>query len=157
MSCEDGKTCTTDMKSFKGYVARWMSTMTQIAPFTAAKVLPILKNSATQGLKTCTGGADGRQCGFSWVNGTFDGSMGAGQTMNVLGAVSSLLIGHSNVPVTNNTGGNSTGDYNAGLNGNSLLNNQTPITTADRAGAGILTALILGSALATFSWMAFGK
>lgn len=149
-------TCTTDMLSFKGYVARWMSTITQIAPYTADKLLPILQTSATAGVNQCTGGTDGRACGFGWATGAFDGSVGAGQTMNVLGAVSSLLIGQSKAPVTNTTGGTSGGNYNAGQDSDSFTTTLAPITTADRAGAGILTTIILISAASTFGWMSMG-
>jgi mannan endo-1,6-alpha-mannosidase len=149
-------TCTTDMLSFKGYVHRWMSTITQIAPYTADKILPVLKTSATAGIKQCTGGDNGRTCGFGWSSGTFDGSVGAGQTMNVLGAISSLLIGESKVPVTNTTGGTSGGNYNAGQDSDSFTNSLSPITQGDRAGAGILTVLILASAAGTFGWMSLG-
>ncbi|KAI1370199.1 glycoside hydrolase family 76 protein [Hypoxylon crocopeplum] len=157
IACEEHMTCTTDMLSFKGYVHRWMTTMTQIAPFTAEKVLPLLQTSAQAAVNQCTGPPDGTTCGFQWTSGTFDNSVGAGQTMNVLGAVSSLLVGRARAPVTNATGGTSAGDPNAGSSSDSFTNTPVPITTGDRVGAGILTALILGSALGTFVWMSTGK
>ncbi|KAK9412953.1 putative Family 76 glycosyl hydrolase [Seiridium unicorne] len=156
IACEEHMTCTTDMLSFKGYVHRWMSTITQVAPYTAEQLLPILKTSATAGVNQCTGGSDQRTCGFGWASGAFDGSVGAGQTMNVLGAVSSLLIGSSKVPVTNATGGTSGGNYNAGQDSDAFTTTLGPITTGDRAGAGILTVLILASAAGTFGWMSMG-
>ncbi|KAI1495420.1 glycoside hydrolase family 76 protein [Biscogniauxia marginata] len=156
IACEEHMTCTTDMLSFKGYLHRWMSTMTQIAPFTADKILPVLQKSAQAAVNQCTGGSDGRTCGFGWASGAFDNSVGAGQTMNVLGAVSSLLISQSKAPVTNATGGTSLGDPNAGAGSDSFTNTLAPITTGDRAGAGILTALILASAVGTFGWMSMG-
>ncbi|KAI2625655.1 glycoside hydrolase family 76 protein [Hypoxylon sp. NC1633] len=156
VACEDHMTCTTDMLSFKGYVHRWLTTMTQIAPFTAAKVLPVLQKSAQAAVNQCTGPPSGTTCGFQWSSGTFDNSVGAGQTMNVLGAVSSLLVGKVKAPVTNATGGTSAGDPNAGSGSDSFTNTPLPITTGDRAGAGILTALVLGTALCTFGWMSIG-
>jgi mannan endo-1,6-alpha-mannosidase len=156
IACEEHMTCTTDMLSFKGYVARWFSTITQIAPYTAGDLLPMLRKSAEAGLKQCTGQANGRTCGFKWSSGTYDGTMGAGQQMNVLGAISSLLIGQSKPPVTNTTGGTSQGDPNAGSKSDDFLNHQTPITTGDKAGAGILTLLVLASAAGTFGWMSLG-
>jgi mannan endo-1,6-alpha-mannosidase len=156
IACEEHMTCTTDMLSFKGYVARWMATMTQIAPFTAAKILPILTDSATAAISQCTGGSDQRTCGFGWASGAFDGSVGAGQTMNVLGAVSSLRIGSVKAPVTNSTGGTSLGNNNAGQGSDSFTNTPTPITTGDKAGAAILTILILASATGIFGWMSTG-
>ncbi|KAF6804889.1 glycosyl hydrolase family 76 [Colletotrichum musicola] len=157
VACEEHNTCTTDMLSFKGYVARWMSTMTQIAPYTADQVLPVLKTSAEAAIKQCTGQANQRMCGFKWSSGVYDGTIGAGQQMNVLGAVSSLLIGSAKPPVSNSTGGTSVGDPNAGSNSNNDLTvHASPITTADKAGAGILTFLVLASCAGTFGWMSFG-
>jgi mannan endo-1,6-alpha-mannosidase len=156
LACEGHMTCTTDMLSFKGYLHRWLSTVTQIAPFTADTILPALKTSATAAINQCTGGTNQRSCGFQWSSGTFDGSVGAGQTMNVLAAASSLLIGQSKAPVTNATGGTSTGNNNAGQDSSSFTNTPTPISTGDRAGAGILTILILGSASGIFGWMSTG-
>ncbi|KXH41601.1 glycosyl hydrolase family 76 [Colletotrichum salicis] len=156
IACEEHNTCTTDMLSFKGYVARWMSVTTQIAPYTADKILPVLKTSADAAIKQCTGQDNQRTCGFKWSSGVYDGTKGAGQQMNVLGAVSSLLIGNAKAPVTNTTGGISKGDPNAGSHSDNLLGTETPVTTADKAGAGILTFLVLGCAAGTFGWMSFG-
>ncbi|KAK1991785.1 family 76 glycosyl hydrolase [Colletotrichum falcatum] len=156
IACEEHNTCTTDMLSFKGYVARWMSIVTQVAPYTASVILPVLKTSAEAAVKQCTGQADQRTCGFKWSSGVYDGTKGAGQQMNVLAATSSLLISKAKVPLTNTTGGISKGDPDAGSHSDNLLGELTPITTADKAGAGILTFLVLASAAGTFGWMSFG-
>ncbi|KAG6057957.1 hypothetical protein E4U32_004842 [Claviceps aff. humidiphila group G2b] len=88
-------TCTPDMLSFKGYVRRWLSVITQVAPYTRETILPILRKSTEAAVKQCTGGQTGRQCGFYWNLGEFvdpavDRTTGAGEVMNVLAAVSSL-------------------------------------------------------------------
>ena len=141
------------MYSFKGYLHRWLSTATQIAPFISDTILPVLKTSATAAVAQCTGGTTGRACGFKWSSGQYDGVTGAGQTMNVLAAVSSLLINEAPAPVTNQTGGTSIGDPNAGSTSSSFNGVLPPPTTGDKAGAGILTILLLGGAVGTFSWM----
>ncbi|KAM4065860.1 glycosyl hydrolase family protein [Hirsutella rhossiliensis] len=157
--CEMRKgACSPDMLSFKGYVHRWLAVVTQIAPFTKPKILPTLQKSAEAGVKQCTGGASGRQCGFYWSDGTFtdpgvDKTSGAGEAMNVLAAVSSLLIEQATPPVTNSTGGISKGNVNAGGGRDNGGEELRPITGGDRAGAGILTFLLLGSAVGTFVWM----
>ncbi|UKZ74986.1 hypothetical protein TrVFT333_002657 [Trichoderma virens FT-333] len=155
-SCEGVNTCTTDMVSFKGYLHRWYATTTQLAPFLAPKILPILKTSAQAAVKQCTGGALGRQCGIKWNTGKYDGRTGAGQEMNVVGAVSSLLIGQAHVPVTNSTGGTSQGNPNAGSKPNSFQRPLTPVTAGDRAGAGIVTIVIIGSLCTGLAWMSLG-
>ena len=148
------------MLSFKGYVHRWLSVITQIAPQTKSKILPILRTSAEAAVKQCTGGETGRRCGFYWSSGEYvdvavDHTTGAGEAMNVLAAVSSLLIEDAPAPVTNKTGGISKGGGpNTGLTGADNGNYQPkPITTADKAGAGILTFVLLGSGIGTFLWM----
>ena len=97
-------------------------------------------------------------CGFYWTGGQFvdpsvDHTSGAGESMNVLGAVMSLLIGDAAPPVTNKTGGISLGDEHAGAGSNNYKNEPKPITTADKAGAGILTCLLLGGVVGMFAWM----
>lgn len=156
MACEEHMSCTTDMLSFKGYVHRWLATATQVAPFITDTVMPILRSSAEAAISTCTGEANGRTCGFKWNKRVYDGSHGAGQQMNVLGAVSTLLIGQSKVPFTNNTGGTSRGNPDAGSHSDTFNGHSTPPTTADKAGAGILTFVILAGAIGTFGWMSTG-
>lgn len=157
VSCEEHMTCTTDMLSFKGYDHRWMATTTQIAPFTHDQIMTVLQTSAEAAISQCTGGDTGRQCGFGWFGGSFDGSVGAGQEMNVLGAVSSLLVDMgASAPYTNSTGGTSIGNPNAGASSDTFTGATTPATTGDKAGASILTILILGAAVGTFGWMSTG-
>ncbi len=145
------------MLSYKGYVHRWLAVTTQLAPFTHDTIMATLKTSATAAIAQCTGGTNGRTCGFHWSSHKFDGSVGAGQTMNVLAAVTSLLIDSAPGPLTNGTGGTSLGDPNAGADSDSFQPALPPITTGDRAGAAILTLLILAGATGTFGWMSIGE
>ncbi|KOS23011.1 Mannan endo-1 [Escovopsis weberi] len=155
-SCEPVNTCTTDMLSFKGYLHRWYTSVTQVAPFIAPKILPVLRTSAAAAIKQCYGGNLGRQCGFNWVTGAYDGKTGAGQEMNVLGAVSALLHETAEAPVTEGSGGISKGNPNAGSKSDDFKKHLKPITTGDKAGAGIITLIILGSACGMFGWMSLG-
>ncbi|ODA79251.1 hypothetical protein RJ55_04844 [Drechmeria coniospora] len=152
--------CTPDMLSFKGYVHRWLAVVTQVAPYTRDKIMPILQKSTQAAVQQCTGGATGRVCGFYWSGGKFvdpsvDKTTGAGEAMNVLAAVSSLLIDSARPPVTNSTGGISKGNVNAGGGPDNGEKPPKPITAADRAGAGIVTFVLLGFSLSTFVWMSF--
>jgi mannan endo-1,6-alpha-mannosidase len=156
--CEGQKgACTADMLSFKGYVHRWLSVVTQVAPFTRQQILPVLRESAAAAVRQCTGGESGRRCGFYWSEGVYvdpavDQTTGAGEAMNVLAAVSSLLIEEAPGPVTAANGGISEGNPNAGGRGD-IDDYLRPITTGDRVGAGILTVLMLGVSISTFGWM----
>ncbi|KAJ2967417.1 hypothetical protein NUW58_g10459 [Xylaria curta] len=150
-ACEGG-VCTADMLTYKGFLHRWMAYTAKLAPETAARIMPILRSSTKAAVAQCTGGANGRQCGFHWTSGKFDGQLGVGEQMNVLGALSSLLALDAPVAVTNDTGGTSKGDAEAGSN-RPTYSELGPITTGDRAGAGIVT--VVAVALASFSlwWM----
>ncbi|KAK3934738.1 putative dfg5 protein [Diplogelasinospora grovesii] len=153
VACELTNTiqCTTDMLSFKGYVHRWLAQTTQMAPFIHDTIMPVLKTSAAAAAKSCN--PDGT-CGFRWNTGTYDGDTGAGQEMNALGALMSLMVDLESVggPVTNSTGGTSVGNPDAG--GDPTVGNEpTAITGRDRAGAGILTTVVLLGFLATVTWM----
>ncbi|KAF7561787.1 hypothetical protein G7046_g2361 [Stylonectria norvegica] len=149
--------CSADMLSFKGYVHRWLSVVTQVAPQTKDRILPVLKKSTQAAVNQCTGGESGRVCGFYWNTGKFvdpsvDETSGAGEQMNVLAAVSSLLIEEAAPPATNISGGISKGNPKAGSESHDNPVS-TPITTADKAGAGIITFILLSSAVGTFFWM----
>jgi len=157
LACEEHMTCTTDMLSFKGYIHRWLATATRLAPFIRDKVTAVLQTSTNAAVAQCNGGSSGRACGFQWSSKVFDGSVGAGQTMNVLGAVSSLLINNVPGPLTNETGGTSPGDFNAGGRSDDFKRHHAPITVADKAGASVLTILVLIGATGTFGWMGTGK
>lgn len=148
--------CTTDMLSFKGYLHRWLAQVTRVAPFTAEKTLPILRDSARAAIAQCTGGDNGRTCGFQWRSGKYDGVTGVGEVMNVLGAVSSLLVDNTGAPLTNSTGGTSKGNPDAGGDGHDYSLAYPPATTGDKAGAAIITILLLVGAVSTFTWMSLG-
>ncbi|KAI0976700.1 family 76 glycoside hydrolase [Xylaria arbuscula] len=150
-SCEAGS-CNSDMQSYRGYMHRWMANSVQLAPHLSSKVMPILKTSAAAGVKQCTGGSNGRMCGFHWTTGQYDGLQSASLQMNVLGALSALLMPDTTVSLTNTTGGTSKGDPNAGQ-AKTQLPTYAPITTGDKAGASILTILIVTGALSAFAWM----
>jgi mannan endo-1,6-alpha-mannosidase len=140
------------MRSYKGFLHRWMASTAMLAPFAYDTIMPVLRTSVAAGVAQCTGGDNGRFCGFHWSTGAFDGKTGAGQQMNVLGGLTALLV--ANPPLTNTTGGTSIGDPNAG----SDQTTATPlaeITTGDKAGAGILTAILIAGSLGAFAWMSF--
>ena len=153
-------TCSRDMLMFKGFISRWLPTVAQLAPRVADKIRPILRDSAQAAINQCTGGESGRQCGFYWSSGEYvdvniDKTTGAGEQLNVLSAVTGLLMDDSKVPLTNRTGGTSQGDPNAGTGPSSVLDFR-PLTTADRAGAGIITALFCLAVTAVFVWVSLG-
>lgn len=145
VACEPSGNCNLDQQSFKAYLARWMAATTKVAPWTHDTILPLIRTSATAAAKICTGGGvEGATCGSKWWEGTYDGSKGVGQQMSALEAIQSTLIDQVAGPVGNNSGGTSKStDPNVGLGGSTSNLPTSSITTADRAGAGILSALVL--------------
>ncbi len=78
--------------------------------------------------------------------------------MSALSIIQANLISKVAPPVSAASGGTSKGNPAAGSNGDSPSaaadpNLTKPITTGDRAGAGILTTLILGSLLGCVWWI----
>ncbi|KAF9881489.1 mannan endo-1, 6-alpha-mannosidase DCW1-like protein [Colletotrichum karsti] len=158
--CEmDKGRCSQDMLSFKGYLHRWMAVVAQLVPTTREQIAPVLRNSTQSAIKQCTGGNSGRVCGFYWTQGVFvdpavDKTSGAGEQMNVLGAVLSTMDPPV-PPATNTTGGTSKGDPNAGMDSHPYREFE-PITTGDKAGASIITIVVLLSAVSIWAWMSVG-
>ena len=154
-ACELPGTCDTDNYSFKAYLARWMAATTKYAPFTHDLIMPRLRASAVAAAAQCTGGASGTKCGMKWTeNGKWDGTQGVGQQMGVLEVVQANLIDQSAVPVTNTTGGTAKGNPAAGGGGTTdPVLPQGDIQTKDRAGAGIITSLVLIWVIGGVWWM----
>ncbi|GIZ39726.1 hypothetical protein CKM354_000309800 [Cercospora kikuchii] len=155
VACEPSGNCNVDQQSFKAYLSRWMAATTKVAPWTHDTIVPLIAASAEAAAKTCTGGATGQFCGTKWTEGVFDGGMGVGQQMNALEVIQSNLIDLVPGPLGNKTGASSkAGDLNVGLGGDkNPLAPPSAITTADRAGAGIISALVIVGLVGGAWWM----
>ncbi|RDA88736.1 hypothetical protein CP532_4060 [Ophiocordyceps camponoti-leonardi (nom. inval.)] len=163
-SCQNDETniCTRDRFLHKGVSIRWLTSIAQVAPFTAEKINPVLEASAKAAASHCTGGDNGRMCGFQWSSGQHDGTINIGTQMTALSAVLSGLYrrggGSVAPPLTHDTGGTSKGDAGAGSNAgvNHLgRSGAHPVTTAGKVGAGFLTIFLLGSILGVEAWILF--
>lgn len=148
--------CTPDMLSYKCYLHRWLAQVTQVAPYIAKTILPVLKTSAEAAVKNCN--ADGT-CGFRWTTSSYDGDTGAGQEMNALGALMSVMITLEplTAALTNDTGGTSVGNAAAGVGSTVTTTNYGPVTAGDRAGASILTIIVISGIVSMLVWMSTGE
>ena len=160
ISCEGPakQTCNQDQPSFKAYLSRWMAITTQMAPFTADIIMPRLQKSAAAAAAQCIGGKSGRMCGRRWYQTDWDLQQGVGEQMSALSVFQSNLIAKVNPPVTQVQGGTSKSDPSAGSGGDSGTITSNPIitrviSTSDKAGAGILTALTLILVLGMTWWI----
>ena len=154
VACESNGKCDTDQQSFKGYLARWMAASIKVAPFVESWVMPRLSASAAAAALTCTAGFDNNQCGLEWTKQANDGLLGVGEQLAALEVIQSNLIPYVAGPVTNSTGGTSKGNPAAGGNSGSNPIVFSDVTNADKAGAGILTTIVLVSMLGGAWWMA---
>ncbi|KAJ4410067.1 hypothetical protein N0V91_002076 [Didymella pomorum] len=155
VACERNGLCDHDQRSFKAYLARWMGYAMLTAPWTRETLMPRLRASAVAAAKQCGPGKNG--CGLRWwQGGVNDGEVGVGEQMSALETIQNLLVGQVAGPVSEQTGGISKNDPTAGSDGGSLVIEHDPITTADRAGAGILTALVLAFLFGGGAWLVTG-
>ena len=145
-ACELENTCTTDQTSSKAFLGCWMADVAKLAPFTYDTIMSRLSPSAKAAAAHCIGGDTGTSCGTRWTTENYDGKTGAGQQMSALEVVQVTLLDMIGGPLTNSTGGSSTGDDFAGTDPDSseMPGGLRPIATKDRAGAGILTILMAG-------------
>lgn len=148
IACESQKTCNYDQPSFKAYLSRWMAVSGQLVPQIAAQVYTRLSQSAAAAAPGCTGAAMGKtnMCGRRWYQTIWDGNYGVGEQMSALSVFQNLLIKNVPAPYTLKNGGTSKSDPEAGFGsgqGSGLYDPYAnmPITTGDRAGAGILTLI----------------
>ncbi|KAI9037709.1 glycoside hydrolase family 76 protein [Aspergillus affinis] len=156
VACEPNGKCNVDQRSFKAYLSRWMSHTIQIAPFTKDLLMPKLRASAEAAALQCSG--PNNACGLRWNhNETFDGSTGVGEQMAALEIFQGHLVDYVDKRVTANTGGISEGDPDAGTgksDEDSVGIHERVISTGDRVGAGILTAVIVIMAMSAVYFMA---
>ena len=153
VGCEPQNKCQTQTNSltFKSFTIRWIALAAQLVPATAGTIWPYLIKSAEGAAGQCDG-TPNNACGYHWTTTTWDGSAGVGQQMSALSAICAplLTVDDLGAPLTLQTGGTSKSNPSAGTGpssgvsatpGSQWLSRQ--ITTGDRAGAGILTALLL--------------
>ncbi|KAJ5311933.1 Mannan endo-1-6-alpha-mannosidase DCW1 [Penicillium antarcticum] len=141
--CELTGSCNVDQLSFKAYLSRWLAEVTQYAPYTYDQVMAYLRPTAEAAVKQCQGGERGTSCGMRWSSGTYDGTTGVGQQMGTLEVLQALLTSDVGGALTSTTGGTSESNPAAGT-GDNKTDTDVPerqLTTADRAGAGILTVV----------------
>lgn len=156
-TCQPSNVCNTDQRVFKAIFSRMLGYTAKLAPFSASSITPLLESSAAAAAKSCTGGTDGHTCGLNWLLGRNDAVYGLGEQACALEIMNQLLIGQNDAPYTTYNGGTSAGDPNAGLNisTTNILENKLNITGKDKAGAGIITAVILGALVLGTVWMIY--
>ncbi|KAI1460387.1 glycoside hydrolase family 76 protein [Annulohypoxylon moriforme] len=148
-SCEKGDKCNTDMIFYKSMLHRALGSTIQLAPYTSANILPVLKSSAKGAVAQCTGGDNGRLCGFSWASGKFDGTTGPAQQMGVLSALASILPTEGAVAGNSSTNSTSTGSGSSSGSSQDSTSSNTPASTGTHTAVtlGGMALMVLGSLL----------
>lgn len=144
--CEAREICNNNEVLFKGLLSTWFSYIALIVPSTYDRIMPKLQTAAVAAAASCNG--EGKNiCGVRWYESKFDGNPGMEQQISVSQVLSANLLpfvqGQKSVaPVTSSTGGNSESNPDAGLTDPIEKKGPAPISTGDRAGAGILTVVL---------------
>ncbi|ODV64713.1 mannan endo-1,6-alpha-mannosidase [Hyphopichia burtonii NRRL Y-1933] len=145
-ACQNSNNCNQDQRSFKAFFSRFLGLTSVLIPQTYDIIHSWLVDSANAAASSCSGGLDGHTCGLSWTNGSWDGYYGLGEQMCALEVMTNLRVRDVDPPYTANTGGSSIGDPASGYSTTAVDATPLSLDAGDRAGAGIITA-ILGSAL----------
>lgn len=154
VACEKNGKCNVDQRSFKAYLARWMGYTAIVAPWSKELMWTKITTSAKAAAAQCNAGTNGTTCGLRWYNnGQNDGSFGVGEQMAAMEIIQNLLVDQVAGPVTESKGGTSKSDPTAGSDPEVDPVVFSDITTGDKAGAGILTTLVLVGILAGAWWM----
>jgi mannan endo-1,6-alpha-mannosidase len=158
-ACEPTEVCNRNDILFKGLTAGWLAFVSLIVPSTYNQILPQLQTSAQGAAESCTG-AGNDTCGVKWYTGTWDDEIGLEEQMSALNIFWSILISRDNAsayaPLTAFTGGNSntsTGTGSSDTDPSTSTTTVSQISTADRAGAGILTAIFAMGVMGAVYWM----
>ncbi|KAK2021664.1 family 76 glycosyl hydrolase [Colletotrichum zoysiae] len=91
-ACETVNTCNTDMKTFKGYLSRFLWKSALVMPELLPAVKEVLVPSALAAANACEATATNVTCGQKWYVGGDDGNLGLGQTMSALEIVQGLVV-----------------------------------------------------------------
>lgn len=152
-ACQTLNNCNNDQRSFKAYFSRFLGLTAVMVPETASTIRGWLVASANAAAQSCSGGFDGHTCGLNWNYTGWDGMYGLGEQMSALEVMQNLLFDQRPAPYTAFDGGSSIGNPASGYA--TALTDATPldITAGDKAGAGIITAVIGVSLIGSAVWL----
>ncbi|KAL9093004.1 MAG: hypothetical protein Q9165_004142 [Trypethelium subeluteriae] len=150
VACEKEGTCDTDQFSFKGFLARWLSQSSVLAPQISDTIAPWLQTSAQAAAQSCTG-LGNSSCGTKWWVEGFDGVTGAGQQMSALEVIDSLLVGNGDAPLKGAAASSSSqpSSSSSSVDTSTLVTWTTVVPTSSASAGASTTALTSGTTSAT--------
>ena len=157
--CEPTDNCDRNGMLFKGLTVMWLANIALVVNSTYTDILEKIQTTTAGAAKTCTG-LNNETCGMRWYGGEFDGQSGfdIDITATTLYSVAMLpFVRDTAKPLTGSSGGNTSADPSAGTEtASDGYPTYTPISTADRAGAGILTVIFTGGLVGMAVFMLTG-
>ena len=148
--------CNNDQRSFRSLFSRSIQLTSVLVPDMYDEMRPYVEASAEGAAKSCSGGSDGVTCGQNWSTGKWDEVYGLGEQQCALEVMMALLARDVDPPYTSKNGGTSKSQPNAGIDSQDNINEkELKITGKDKAGAGVLTAIVLAIILGGAVWMLF--
>lgn len=159
VACEPNQMCDRNQRCFKAFLSTWLGFLTTIAPYTTDEIIPKLQASALGAAQQCSGGDDKKHCGRRWYQDKWDGYKGLEEQMSALGIMTMAMLPHATknqAPLTSKTGGNSKSNPDAGKGESEETGELRPISTGDRAGAGVVTVVFMGGWIAAVTFMLWG-
>lgn len=154
-TCATGDNCNNDQRSFRSLFSRCLGLTAVLIPDTFDQIVnDWLTPSAEAAAQSCSGDGENYTCGENWSVLGWDGKYGLGEQMSALECIMSLItVKHD--PLTPETGGSYTdSDVSAGNSTTESTNTSLiDISTKDKAGAAVLTAVALGTILGGSVWM----
>lgn len=156
-TCSSSNSCNNDQRSFRSLFARSLGLTASLVTEYRDQILnDWLIPSAKGAAQSCSGGSDSITCGENWAYSGWDGVYGLGEQISAGETIMSLITAN-NAPLTPETGAS---DADSSVDAGNLTTDSTNantlnISTKDKAGAAVLTAVVLGSLLGGSVWMLF--
>jgi mannan endo-1,6-alpha-mannosidase len=152
VSCEGPMTCDRNQLGFKGYLSMWMAMTAILVPSTAEKITPLLMGNSEHLSKQCSGESD-NLCGVRWYQDTWDGIQGLEVQMAALGGITANMMVLNEAQIKTIDTNPNADEHHIDTNEGQSPDTLAPIQTGDRAGAWILTVLLILGIPGTVGWL----
>lgn len=165
-------TCTNDQRCFKAVFLQLVGNTMYMLPQAKNLMWDKLSTTAQAASWSCSGGYDGHTCGLNWTYSGYDGNAGLGEQICALGAFNAILApekskiyraadlpelyqaSNSSANQTESSQGSVYGYGDAGANSTqNVTAHKLNLDTGDKAGAGVLTAVVLLFLIGSSAWL----
>ncbi|KAJ5152997.1 uncharacterized protein N7482_009475 [Penicillium canariense] len=153
ITCEPVQRCNLAQIIMKGTFVQNLAQIAVVAPYTSAKILPLLQGSAVAAAKTCTGGTNNNCCSTVWYEQTDDDENGGESQIAALALFTSNLVAfNTDAPGTQSTAANSTStSATTGGNSTTTSSGAAGASTTGSNAANVLAGNSLGITAAVFA------